>query len=258
MVWPNAWRCLHVLGGVHERTLGQADAPGGHDGPHGVEARAWPAGTRPPRRSRSPPARGPRRAAARRCRRPARPSCGRCVPTDTPSQSRSTMKPVIESWARDAGSPVLANTVYQSACTHAGHPALGAGEDPVALVARPLVGHGPGAHAGHVAAGLGLGQPEAAAQLARWRCRAGTAASARRCRRSGSGPVGSRVSSSIRAAVLEYLATSSMAMVRPRMPAPDPPSSVGQAQAEQVGVPEGVEDVLGVLTGRVDLAGPGA
>ena len=39
------------------------------------------------------------------------------LPTDTPSHERSTMKAVIESWARDAGSPVLANTVYQSACT---------------------------------------------------------------------------------------------------------------------------------------------
>ena len=37
------------------------------------------------------------------------------------------------------------------------------------------------------------------------------------------GPVGRRVSKSIRAAELEYLATSSMAMARPRMPAPDPP-----------------------------------
>ena len=36
-------------------------------------------------------------------------------PTDTPSKSRSTMKAVIESWAREAGSPVFANTVYQSA-----------------------------------------------------------------------------------------------------------------------------------------------
>ena len=28
---------LDVLGGVHERTLGQPDAAGGHDRPHGVE-----------------------------------------------------------------------------------------------------------------------------------------------------------------------------------------------------------------------------
>src|SRR5947199_1742239 len=41
------------------------------------------------------------------------------------------------------------------------------------------------------------------------------------------GPVGRRVRSSIRAAVLEYFATSSMARVSPRMPAPEPPYSVG-------------------------------
>src|SRR4051812_21498160 len=41
------------------------------------------------------------------------------------------------------------------------------------------------------------------------------------------GPVGSLVRSSIRAAVLLYLATSSMAIVRPRIPAPPPPYSVG-------------------------------
>ncbi len=37
------------------------------------------------------------------------------------------------------------------------------------------------------------------------------------------GPVGSRVSSSISAAVFEYLATSSMASASPRIPAPEPP-----------------------------------
>src|SRR5579875_3060279 len=42
------------------------------------------------------------------------------------------------------------------------------------------------------------------------------------------GPVGRRVRSSMRAAVLEYLATSSMARVRPRMPAPDPTYSAGR------------------------------
>ena len=36
-------------------------------------------------------------------------------PTSTPAQPRSTMKAVTESWARLAGSAVLANTVYQSA-----------------------------------------------------------------------------------------------------------------------------------------------
>ena len=36
-------------------------------------------------------------------------------PTSTPSQARSTMKAVTESWARLVGSLVLAKTVYQSA-----------------------------------------------------------------------------------------------------------------------------------------------
>ena len=42
-----------------------------------------------------------------------------------------------------------------------------------------------------------------------------------------SGPVGRRVSSSMSAHVLEYFATSSIATVSPRMPAPEPPYSGG-------------------------------
>ena len=41
------------------------------------------------------------------------------------------------------------------------------------------------------------------------------------------GPVGRRVRRSIKAAVLEYFATSSMASARPKMPAPEPPYSGG-------------------------------
>ena len=41
------------------------------------------------------------------------------------------------------------------------------------------------------------------------------------------GPVGRRVNSNIRAALLEYLATSSMAIAKPRIPAPAPPYSLG-------------------------------
>ena len=37
IVLPKAGALLHVLGGVHERSLGQTDAPGGHDRAHGVE-----------------------------------------------------------------------------------------------------------------------------------------------------------------------------------------------------------------------------
>ena len=83
-------------------------------------------------------------------------------PTSTPSHARSTMKAVIESWARLAGSLVLAKTVYQSASTHARHPALGAVEHPAAVAAR--IGHPPGPHPHDVAARLGLGQPEAGPQ----------------------------------------------------------------------------------------------
>ena len=42
------------------------------------------------------------------------------------------------------------------------------------------------------------------------------------------GPVGRRVSNSISVAEFEYSATSSMAMARPKIPAPEPPYSVGR------------------------------
>ena len=38
-------------------------------------------------------------------------------PTETPGHERSTMKQVIESWARESAGPVFANTQYQSAWT---------------------------------------------------------------------------------------------------------------------------------------------
>ena len=69
------------------------------------------------------------------------------------------------------------------------------------------------------------------------------------------GPVGSRVSSSMSAAVFEYLATSSMAMVSPRMPAPDPPYSSGMHSPSRPASRNSLEEVLGVLAGVVDLAG---
>ena len=82
-------------------------------------------------------------------------------PTSTPSQDRSTMKAVIESWARLVGSLVLANTVYQSASRTPDIQHL------VPLSTQPPrspVGHAPGPHAHDVAAGLGLGQPEGGPQ----------------------------------------------------------------------------------------------
>ena len=83
-------------------------------------------------------------------------------PTSTPSQARSTMKAVTESWARLAGSLVLAKTVYQSASRT---------PDIQHLVplrtqppSEPVVGHAPGPHPHDVAARLGLGQPEGGPQ----------------------------------------------------------------------------------------------
>ena len=61
----------------------------------------------------------------------------------------------------------------------------------------------------------------------------------------------------MRAAVFEYLATSSIAMVSPRIPAPAPAELGRDAQAEQAGVAEHLEQVLRVLAGLVDLPGPG-
>ena len=86
-------------------------------------------------------------------------------PTSTPSQARSTMNAVTESWARLVGSLVLAKTVYQSASRTPDIQHL------VPLSTQPpvggaRVGHGPGPHAHDVAAGLGLGQPEGGPQRA--------------------------------------------------------------------------------------------
>ena len=103
--------------------------------------------------------------------------------------------------------PRSSRTPCTSRPGHAGHPALGAvhTQSPSSVG----VGHGPGAHAGDVAAGMGLGQPEAGARSP-WRSR--QVALLLVSSPAIKGPVGSRVSSSIRAAVLEYFATSSMAM----------------------------------------------
>ena len=84
-------------------------------------------------------------------------------PTSTPSQARSTMKAVTESWARLVGLAGLGEDGVPVGLAHARHPALGAVEDPAAR-RDARVGHGPGAHAHDVAAGLGLGQPEGGPQ----------------------------------------------------------------------------------------------
>ena len=56
--------------------------------------------------------------------------------------------------------------------------------------------------------------------------------------------------------MLEYLATSSMAMRQPEDAGPATAEVLGYAQAEQPGRPERLEHVVGVLPGTVDLPGP--
>ena len=58
------------------------------------------------------------------------------------------------------------------------------------------------------------------------------------------------------AAVLEYLATSSMATHQPEDARPRPPERLGEAQPEQSRVAERGEEVVGVLPASVDLPGP--
>ena len=132
------------------------------------------------------------------------------------------------------------------------HPALGAVEHPVVAVA-----HGLGAHADDVAAGLRFREPEAGALLA-GRDRPDVllllllAARDQHRARSAGG-----VSSSISAAVFEYLATSSIAMREAEDPGAAAAVLLGDDEAEQPGVAEDLEDVLRVGGVGVDLAGPG-
>ncbi len=82
------------------------------------------------------------------------------LPTSTPSQA------ALDDEGRDrvvgaaGGLGRLGEDGVPVGLTHAGHPALGAVEHPPARDSGALVGHRPGTHAHDVAAGLGLGQPE--------------------------------------------------------------------------------------------------
>ena len=163
-------------------------------------------------------------------------------PTDTPSHVRSTMKAVTESWARLVGSEVLANTVYQSASRTPdiqhlvpsstqppGRSGSGTARVRIPITSLPA---------------WGSERPKAA------RCspRAMPGRYRSFCARSpamSTGPVGRRVSRSIRAAVLEYLATSSMARVRPMIPAPDPPRSSGMHRPSRPAAPNASKRSLG-------------
>ena len=149
-------------------------------------------------------------------------------------------------------SEVLANTVYQSACAtpdiqHFVPLSTQSSPSRTALVRMPITS----------LPACGSDRPNAARCVPVGDRREVALPAAPPTRRSGPGPVGSRVSSSISAAVFEYLATSSMARVRPMIPAPPPPQLLRDAQPEQAGVAEDLEQVLGVLAGLVDLPGPG-
>ncbi len=148
-------------------------------------------------------------------------------PTSTPSHWRSTMNALMESCARLVGSLVLAKTVYQSASltpdiqhlvplsTQPPSP-LRRARPGVRMPTLSLASPGP------LRSSLGAADGWAPSAIpGRYFAFCFSVPAIM------TGPVGRRVSSSIKAAVLEYLATSSMAIARPRIPAPDPPNSVG-------------------------------
>src|SRR5262245_2284672 len=142
-------------------------------------------------------------------------------PTDTPGHESSTLKHEMSSCLRESAGPVLANTQYQSACTtpdiqHLVPLSTQSSPSTTALVRIPTTS----------LPACGSDNPKPA------RSRPSATARTYRCRCSSlpairTGPVGSRVRSSMSAAVFEYLATSSIASVRPRIPAPPPPYSSG-------------------------------
>ena len=175
----------------------------------------------------------------------------RARPT-TPGQPRSTMNAVTLSCARDSAGPVLANTQYQSAWRTPDIQHF----VPESIQSSPSR-RGPGADPHHVAAGLGLREPERGAGLA-GRDRARRSA---RCCSSAPGDQhrarsGSRVSSSMSAAAFEYLATSSIASVSPRMPAPEPPSSSGMQRPVRPASTKSSKRSWGYSLGLVDLPRP--
>ena len=143
-------------------------------------------------------------------------------PTDTPGDR------AVDDEARDVGVRArvgragLGEHAVPVGLHHPRHPALGAVEHPVVAVADGLRAH---ARPRRCPPAARRARSRRASRRSRRRAR--SAASAPRCPAISTGPVGRRVSSSISAAVFEYFATSSMATVRPRMPAPDPPYSSG-------------------------------
>ena len=187
---------------------------------------------------------------------PATPILRSVRPTDTPSQPLSTMKAVIESWAREDGSPVLAKTVYQSASQTPDiqHLVPERTQPPWLPIGR--VGDGPGPDAGHVATGLGLREPEGGAQLTGGD--AGQVAlllvvvSGDEDR--ADGKAGQEQHQGGRVGVLGHLLYGDGEAEDARSGATE---LRGQAEAEQIGSPKGLEDVNRVVTGGVDLPSPG-
>ena len=170
-------------------------------------------------------------------------------PTETPGHERSTMKHEMSSCLRESAGPVLANTQYQSACTtpdiqHFVPLSTQSSPSRTALVRMPTTS----------LPACGSESPKPARMLAGRDRRARSAASAPRCPRSAPGPVGRRVSSSISAAVFEYFATSSIASVRPRIPAPAAAVLLGDHEPEQAGVAEELEEVLRVRRRSVSIS----
>ena len=149
-----------------------------------------------------------------------------------------------------ASAPVLANTQYQSACTtpdiqHLVPLRTQSSPSLTALVRMPITS----------LPACGSESPNAA------RCAPSAMPGRYFCFCSSlpaiiTGPVGRRVSSSISAAVFEYFATSSMAMRQAEDPGAAAAVLLRDAQPEQAGVAEQLEEVLRVLARLVDLAGP--
>ncbi len=214
---------LDVLGGVHERALGQADAARGHDRAHGVEAehgQAEAADLADDVLGRDVDVGQDQLAGvdAAHAHLVVGAAHVDAVPGALDDEGGDGVVRPARRVARlgEDGVPVR--------LLDARHPALGAVEDPAARHRR-RARRGSACPSRRCRPGARTARRRPAAT--RRRSRAGSCFFCSSVPAIITGPVGRRVSSSISAAVLEYLATSSMAMARPRIPAPEPPYSGG-------------------------------
>ncbi len=148
---------LDVLGGVHERALGQPDAAGGHDRAHGVE----------PEHGQAEPAHLADDVLGRHVD-VAEQQLASVDPLDAhfvvgPAHLDPVPRPLDDEGGDRVMGPAgrvrgLGEHGVPVRLAHSRHPALGAVEHPAAVGA--LVGHAPGPHPHDVTARLGLGQPE--------------------------------------------------------------------------------------------------